>query len=231
MDEQETSADAHLIQRLNRIRALLDSVGPEVLGHRIRRLRDRQGLSIREVADRAQVSKNSIVRLEQGGGTQPITLLRVCSVLGLHVERLAEPTGEDMRLAATHRAADDRWFDAGDMGSAPLLEADRPLTAAERKGAVRGGVKTPVNMLQCRLPGGCFLPSVLEVFEETAPRSHVGEELAYVLEGQAVITVGGEAHVLSQGEAITFWSAEPHTYAPADSDEVPVRILSVRIDG
>ena len=42
---------------------------------------------------------------------------------------------------------------------------------------------------------------------------------------------GGEVIELDEGEAAMFWSAEPHRYAPAADSPIPVRMLSVRIDG
>lgn len=227
----EPDDDAQLLDRLAWLEGLLERVDPDVLGHRLRRFRTQQGLSIREVADRARVSKNSIVRLERGGGTLPITILKVCSVLGVHAERLAGPGAPDLVLAAVHRTADDRWYDAGDMGSAPLAGGDRPLDIEERRAAVEAGASTPVNLLRSRLPGGRALPSVLELWKPSPERSHVGEELVYVLEGRAAITVGGTRHELGPGESIVFWSAEPHSYAPADPERIPARILSVRLDG
>lgn len=187
-------------------------------------------MSIREVAETAAISKNSIVRLEQGRGTQPITVLKVCSVLGVHVERLAEPTTDDV-IAIVHKHKDDHWFDIADMGSKPLLDANRPLTARERKQAVAAGAEVPVNLLKCRLPGGKVMPSILEVYKPSPVRSHVGEEFAHVLKGEAIITVGRKKYRLKKGESITFWSAEPHSYAPADPKKIPVQILSIRVDG
>ncbi len=231
MKTKTNKNDADLLKRLDRLGQLLENVGPEILGHRVRRLRDQQGISIRDLADRAGINKNSIVRLEQGRGTQPITILKVCSVLGVHVERLAEPSENDMTLAVVHKKKDDRWFDAADMGSQPLHDSKRPLTPAQRKRAVSQGAQVPINLLKCRLPGGRVLPSVLEIWKKSPERSHVGEEFAFVLSGTAIITVGDKHHRLKEGESITFWSAEPHSYAPADSKKVPVKILSIRIEG
>ena len=219
------------MDRIERIGALLKKVGPEILGHRIRRIRDQQGISIRDVAEKATISKNSIVRLEQGRGSQPITVLKICTVLGVHVERLAEPTDEDLVIAVKHQTKDDRWFDAADMASRSLLGAQQPLKPGERKKAVAQGALIPINLLKSKLPGGCILPSVLEIYQKSPTRSHAGEEFAYVLSGYAIITIGGKKHRLKAGESITFWSAEPHSYAPADPEKVPVRILSVRVDG
>ena len=222
--------DKKLLDRLDRVAELIEKTGLSVIGQRVRRLRDAQGVSIRDVADKAEISKNSIVRLEQGRGTQPITILRVCSTLGVHVERLAEPSSEDV-VAITHKNKDDHWFDMADMGSRPLLNAKKPITLKQRKQAVASGASVPINLLKSRLPGGKFLPSVLEIYQSSPVRNHVGEEFAYVLEGEGIITVGNKKHRLKQGESITFWSAEPHSYAPADPKKVPVRILSLRIDG
>ncbi len=226
----EINDDKNLLDRLERVSRLLHKAGAKVIGHRVRRLRDAQGVSIREVAEKAEISKNSIVRLEQGRGTQPITILKVCSTLGVHVERLAEPSSDDV-VAVAHKNKDDHWFDMADMGSRPLLNAKKPITPRQRKQAVNAGASVPINLLKSRLPGGKFLPSVLEVYQTSPLRSHVGEEFAYILDGEGVITVGKKKYRLKKGESITFWSAEPHSYAPADPKKVPVRILSLRVDG
>ena len=182
MNAQPKKIDDALLDRLDRVTALLESIGAEALGHRVRRLRDAQELSIREVADRAGISKNSIVRLEQGRGTQPVTILKVCSVLGVHVERLAEPTDEDI-VAIVHSKSDDRWFDVADMGSKPLVDGKGALTPRQRKQAVDNGAEVPINLLKCRLPGGKILSSILELYQASPVRSHVGEEFVYVLDG------------------------------------------------
>ena len=230
MGSKKKKIDADLLNGLERVNELLSTAGPDAIGHRVRRLRNAQGLSVRQIAEKASVSKSSIVRLEQGRGSQAITILKVCSALGVHVERLAGSAEQDV-VAAVHRKKDDRWFDLGDMASKPLLDLDRPLTLRERKKAVATGAQIPVNLLHCRLPGGSILSCILEISKKTPVRSHVGEEFVYVLSGSVLITVGKEKFRLKEGESLTFWSAEPHAYAPADSRNVPVQILSVRVDG
>ncbi len=216
----ENAKDRALIERQSNVAKLIRSVGPEVLGNRLRRIRNRQGISIRDVAAQAGVSKNSIVRLEQGRGTQAMTVLRICTVLGIHVEKLAD--GEEMTTGIAHREEDDAWYDMVDFGAGPL-QGDR------RKAAEHGVV--PLNILKSRLPNGRVLPTIVEVYGPSPTRSHAGEEFAYVLEGEAVITVGQDKFHLKQGESVTFWSAELHTYAPSPGSPLPVRILSVRVDG
>jgi len=223
-------ADSELLARLDRIAQTMANVEPEVLGQRVRRLRELQGLSIRQVAERAGISKNSIVRLEQGRGSQPITFLKICSVFGVHVERLSELSPNDV-VAMPHKKGDDHWFNMADMGSRPLLDAKKPISAAQRKKAVDDGAVVPVNLLKSRLPAGKALPCVLELHQPSPVRSHIGEEFVYVLEGKVIVTVGGKKYRLSKDESLTFWSAEPHSYAPASSQKTPPRILSVRVEG
>ena len=215
--------------RLERdVSELLKTVPPEVVGNRLRRARTRQGLSIRELAERANVSKNSIVRLESGGMPQAITVVKLCSAMGIHVAAIAKPTPEEGQIVAIHRRDEDRWYDLTDFGAGPL--ADRPLTEAQRRTMVEKGTKVPLLLLKSRLEAGNILPTVIELYQQSERRSHPGEEMVYVLSGRAEISVGSETFTLDEGESATFWSAEEHAYAPAEGAELPVRVLSVRID-
>jgi transcriptional regulator with XRE-family HTH domain len=209
---------------------VMDSLSPEALGDRLRRARMRQGRSIRDLADAAGLSKSSIVRLEQGGGTYPMTVVKVCAALGLHVARLrdSESAGDD-RLAV-HRLGDDRWYDLVDFGSGPIGGVDRPLTDDERAEYARQGITVPIVVLGSRLSDGQLLSNIVEVYGTSVTREHPGEEFVYVLDGTACITVGGTGVVLNTGESMVFRSAEAHTYAPADGSILPVRLLMVRFD-
>ncbi|MEO0559907.1 MAG: cupin domain-containing protein, partial [Bacteroidota bacterium] len=198
---------------------------------RLRRARLRLGVSIRDVASSAGLSKTSVVRLEAGEPVRTTTVRRVCEALGLHVGRLADLSDDGDGPAAIHRLEDDRWVDMADIGGGHLLGADRALNASERAQAVEEGVAVPICIIRSRLPGGRVLPSILELYRPSEVRSHPGEEFVHVLSGRARIEVGGEAYELAEGESMTFWSAEPHRYLPAESSEIPTRLLSVRVDG
>ena len=225
------SLDKALVARLAEVDRMLAEVSPEVLGDRIRRVRARQGRSIREVADRAGISKTSLVRLEQGGRVRQTTVLAVCNALGVHVNRLVEPTGGDLVVAAAHHRDDDRWHDLRDFGSGPLDGVDRPLDPDERRRIAETEGAIPLCMLNSRLPDADVLPCVLELYGPTDPRSHPGQEFVYVLSGRVLLTVGGRAYELAEHESLSFRSAEVHTYAPAAGHPTPARILSVRIGG
>lgn len=210
--------------------SVMASLSAETLGDRLRRARMRQGRSIRDLAEAAGLSKSSIVRLEQGGGTYPMTIVKVCAAMGLHVARLRDPdrTGDD-RLAVHHHD-DDRWYDMVDFGAGALGGVGRPLTADERAAFASQGVAAQIIVLESRLSDGQLLSNIIEVHGQSATREHPGEEFLYVLEGVASITVGSTTVTLSAGESMVFRSSEPHSYAPAEESEVPARLLMVRFD-
>lgn len=209
----------------------LEGLHPTVIGARLRRARVRQGLSIRTVAGSAGLSKTSVVRLEAGEAVRPSTVLRVCEALGLHASRLADLSDDDERTVAVHRVGDDRWVDMADVASGPLLGADRPLSQQERAQAAGQGVNVPLCIVRSRLPNGRVLPTVLELYGPSEVRSHPGEEFVYVLSGRVRLEIGDRTVDLVEGESATFWSAEPHRYAPTDPADVPARLLSVRTEG
>lgn len=186
------------------------------------------GLSIRDLAEAANVSKNSIVRLEQGGMPQAMTVVKICAALGVHVASIAKPSKSGPEIVAIHRHGDDRWYDLTDFSAGPV--ADRPLDEGERCELVRAGMKVPLLILKSRLETGRILPTVIELYQESEKRSHAGEEMVYVLKGTARIEVGPESFDLAEGESATFWSAEAHSYAPAEGSDMPVRVLSIRVD-
>lgn len=208
----------------------LKSFPAQVLGDRVRRARVRQSISVRDLAKAAGVSKNSITRLEHGGGTNPATLVKVCAALGLHVAGLLRKEPSTEQLVVVHRKEDDRWFDMTDFGAGPLGGLDRPISLPERKAFVEAGAKVPLLMLTNRLESGRLLPAILELYDQSELRSHAGEEMVYVLAGKVLLRVGDQEVLLQEGECATFWSAEQHGYAPAPGSSIPARVLSIRSD-
>ena len=203
---------------------LLRTVPPGVVGARLSRARKRQGLSIRDLADRAHVNKNSVVRLEKGGTPQAMTVVKICEALGLHVATIAHPSPDEGEILSVHRGEDDRWYDLMDFGAGPV--ADRSLTLAERK---QLNLPAPILMMRNHLEKGQILTRVIELYDATPARSHLGEEMVYVLEGRVSLSVGSESVTLEQGESATFWSSEQHIYAPAEGSALPARVLSVTV--
>lgn len=217
-------------------------LSPATLGARIQRLRVRQGLSVRDVADKAEVDKNTILRLEKGLPTSARTRDRVCAALGVYVSRLALPDPDEREVAVKHSRDREVWWPYPGMGeprALPLL-GSTPVedlfknTDIPAEGDISLLAAGYVTSLACRMPHGRLRSSMLKLYDETTANMHPGEEFCFCLRGRAVLTICGKTTLLEEGDAVTFWCAEPHTYAPASgpipSDEPPILLLTVWLD-
>jgi transcriptional regulator with XRE-family HTH domain len=214
---------------------------PVTLGARIQRVRLRKEMSVRDLAEAAGVNKNTVLRLEKGLTPSYATLARVCEALGVHVAQLTQPEPEEINTIALHdreqevrRAYLSEFVGKGadpSVADAVVLFQDgtgMPSFAADEK--------VLLSILACRLPGGRLNAAVLELYGESEPVTHPGEELVFCLKGTARLTVAGRSYRLREGDAATFWCSERHSYGPMPEDEdegedsLPVRVLSVWID-
>jgi transcriptional regulator with XRE-family HTH domain len=152
-------------------KTIIDRVGGPTIGARIRRLRLQMKMSIRDLAEKASISKNSLLRVEQGLSTHAATVLKICEVLGLHIESLAEETDSQPPLAAVHRLEDDRWYDMVNFGAGTLGGHNRPLSDEEVAKYGKSG-KVPLNRITARLPGGRVFPTMIELHADSPVRSH-----------------------------------------------------------
>jgi transcriptional regulator with XRE-family HTH domain len=195
----------------------------ETVGARLKRLRLQQDMSVRDLADRASVDKNTILRLEKGLPTSGRTLSRVCDALGIYVSRVLLPEPAEDETVIVHRKASEVWWTYPGMGE-PFAdeEGGRQVPPAPSD--------TALVSLACRLEQGRLRSSLLRLTAETTANAHPGEEFVYCLSGSVRLTVAGRSYVLHAGDAATFWCAERHTYAPESSDETPILVLTVWID-
>jgi transcriptional regulator with XRE-family HTH domain len=209
--------------------ARISELGDAVVGERVHALRLQQAVSVRELAERAGISKNSVTRLEQGRGSHARTVLRVCEALGTHASRvLADRLSP--RTVEVHRREDDRWHDLRVQGGAPLPNPAVLNSARRRQYAARVGAPGCIAMLRSVLPDGLVFPGVMELVGPTPLRRHPGEEFVYVLSGKAIVEIAGTEWTLREGEAITFRSGEAHRYRPAPRQRGVVRLLAVRVN-
>ena len=225
------SAEDSLVTAQRHLAAVLRDVNWPQFADRIRLARLRQGFSIRELAAKAEVSKTSVVRLESGKACETETVARICHAMGLHADALIKEFSANNRVAI-HKKNHDAWYDLVRFSDGLLVRKDgSPLTPSERKKRSLNAGVVPLNIFASRLPGGKLLSTAMELFRLSPTRSHPGEEWVYVLHGIAVITVADNQYELGPGESIVFRSAEPHSYAPKNDKDLPVRIISVRLDG
>ena len=89
------------------LKPALMTPSPQTIGDRIQRTRLRQDLSVRDLAERAGVNKNTILRLEKGFTPSYSTLNRVCTALGIHVAQLTEPEPDEGETIALHSRGEE----------------------------------------------------------------------------------------------------------------------------
>jgi len=209
---------------------------PLTLGGRLQRVRVRKGLSVRELADRAGLNKDTIVKLDKGNTPTYRTLCSVCDALGVTVVQLLKPEADAEfgdEVVAVHSRRSETRVPRSHLVIEPSDPKSVRVRSAEERQLVAADDSVLLSWLACRLPGGKLNSWLLELRDETVPTNHAGEEFVFCLRGSARLTVAGRSYELEEGDAATFWSAEIHSYAPSEravaAGDLPVLLLSVWI--
>jgi transcriptional regulator with XRE-family HTH domain len=174
-----------------------------VLGGKLRAERERQGITVREMARRVDVSPSLVSQIERGLVTPSVgTLWSMTTELGLFMDALFTETEQTL--------------------AAPRQENAAPA----RRGRVH--VQHSHNRQHIRLAGGVawerltaqpddqveFLYVRYEAGAESCPENsffrHGGKEYAYLLEGRLGLQIGFDRYELSPGDSVSFESHNPH---------------------
>jgi transcriptional regulator with XRE-family HTH domain len=163
------------------------------IGPKIRALRQGKKLGLAQLGAHTGLSSGMLSKIERGQliPTLP-TLLRIAMVFGLELDFFFADRDEGPKVAVVRREERLRLPDnPGAMEPAYLFESlDFPM---------------PERKMQ-----GFFAAFVGEM--DSAPHSHPGEELVYLIAGELRLTVAGRENLLRTGDAIHFESAWPHSY-------------------
>lgn len=182
---------------------IIASVGP-----RIRRLRQRKNLSLKQLAERSGVSAAAIHKIERNSMVPTITtLMRLAAGLNRSVSYfVSEEEGEDERAAFLIRAA-----------------ARRPVFTS-KKGLRLQSISGPYGRF---LAAGAIATVEPGASSGPRPMEHVGEELVYVLSGTLVFEVDGDRFPVRRGDALHFRTDRPHSWRNPGTR--PARLLWVAL--
>ena len=179
------------------------------LGNAIRTLRQRQDLTIADVADLAGISRGMLSKIENAQtATSLETLARLAQVLGVS-------------LSALFRSYDVKE------GGAQLVRRGEGMEVV-RRGTKRGHAYHLLAYDQG--PTKVFEPFLITIDHEseTFPTfEHPGTEFIYMLEGEIEYRHGQGRYQLLPGDALTFAGDVPH--GPERLIKCPIRFLSVII--
>jgi len=182
------------------------AVGPDGVPRRLRDARERAGVSLRQLAQRLDISASALSQIETGKSRPSVrTLYAIVSELNLSLDELF-----------AHRPQ-----------ASPI---------AKRATAAAGPVVHPEERSRLELDSGVFWdqltrghdPLVDFLYVTYAPGSasngeralvrHSGHEYGIVLRGAIDVTIGFDTYRCEAGDAVSFRSDEPHLLSNAGDE-------------
>jgi transcriptional regulator with XRE-family HTH domain len=163
----------------------------QLLGARLRSLREERDLSLAELADLSGVSKAMIARVEKAQSSATAALLgRLCGGLGV-------------RLSTVIAAADERRERVSRRDEQPVWRD--PETGYLRRQISPRDAESGIDIAEIALPPGTKVP-----YEAWAANAYSQQVL--MLEGRLDLTIGEEHHVLGAGDCVDFDVARPNIF-------------------
>jgi transcriptional regulator with XRE-family HTH domain len=175
----------------------------DALGERVRQLRKARGLTLKDLGAAAGLSHGFLSQVERHQAHPSLsTLDDIAAALGIDAAALVSHTSSGF---ARHVRADEApTFSYGPSRNAVTLRA---LTGRDALMKVTESIGS---------------------FTRSEPMAHPGEEVAYVVEGQVEIEVGGAPFLLGAGDVLSFDCSVEHTYEAVG--DTPPRFLVIAAD-
>ncbi|MBE0584241.1 MAG: cupin domain-containing protein [Desulfofustis sp.] len=162
------------------------------IGQRIRSLRNEKRLTLGELADRTNLSKGLLSKIENGKVSSPVsTLALIAEALAVKLSFLIDDGRDQPPRTYILVRKNDRIRMDKDPASFGLS----------------------MEMLAHEKPYKLMEPSILSLEPgrtEPVIFTHPGEELIFVLEGIMEFTYGGEVFLMEQGDSIYLDATVPH---------------------
>jgi transcriptional regulator with XRE-family HTH domain len=186
---------------------------PSLLGARLRAIRLRRGLTVRELAGRLELSASSVSQIERGKLQPSVrTLYALASEFGVTVD---EVLFEQPSPVANGASAELPEAPVTGPGLALQRAAGRPaitLDSGVTWERLMLWADEDVEFIEATYhPGGASGP-------DDALVSHSGHEFGHVLSGSLRVVVGSDEFVLAPGDSISFPSSTPHRLSNEGSE-------------
>jgi transcriptional regulator with XRE-family HTH domain len=182
-------------------------------GEKIRSVRERRSLTLREVADRAGVSESLVSQIERNRVSPAIdTLLALADALDLDLEYLFSDYRRERPVRITRAAERDTFTRPG-----VLYERLAHFEAPFREDDAPKGYDVP-KVYDANTRHGIEAYAItLERGAKTGSKEygHPGWELGIIREGRAELTVGNCSYQLFPGDSVSFMAGAPHILANA----------------
>jgi transcriptional regulator with XRE-family HTH domain len=176
-------------------------------GEKIRTVRERRGLTLREVADHAGVSESMVSQIERNRVSPAIdTLLALADALDLDLEYLFADYRRDRSVKITRQTERTSFTRRGVLYEW-LARMEEDLAFPE---GAAGGIEAYTITVE---PGAAT---------GSAEYGHPGWELGIVEAGRAELTVGRETYTLEPGDSVSFRADAPHRLANSGKEALRV---------
>ncbi len=159
-------------------------------GEKLRLVRERKKLTMREVAERAGVSESMVSQIERNKVSPALdTLLSLVDVLEIDIEYLFADYKRERSVNLVRRADRERVVTKSTVYEklSHIGEADEPH-----------GIEAYILEIP---PGG---------ERGSSEYGHPGKELGVIIQGEAEFSIGSKSYALSEGDSISFRSDSPH---------------------
>jgi len=159
-------------------------------GDKIRAVRERKGVTLKQVADKAGVSESLISQIERNRVSPSIdTLLNIANVLGIDLDYLFSDYRQKRKVDLVRCGERQRLESAGvSYSQLSLMQG--------------GGEEHGIEAYILEIAAGCGTGR--------GDYGHVGREMGYILEGEGTLNYGAEKYELREGDCISFSSDIPH---------------------
>lgn len=195
------------------------------IGEKLRAVRQRQEMSLRDLASKADISASMLSQIETGKAFPSVrSLYNIAAALSVKVdyffpEQNGEPdeeeiaplsagelTASEMRSALLNRALADAAEFMHPAASSPVVHADqRP--SIELNGGVTWSRLTALAETDADFLEIHYTPGSASGMNMS---HHGGREFGFILEGELVVELGFETYLLKAGDSIIFESTTPH---------------------
>lgn len=183
------------------------------VGERVRELRSRAGLTVRELARRIGVSASHVSQVERGIGSFSVpALYAVAAELGVQMHEILDPQAPPAPPISP--ALPD---EAGDLVAAGVVQRAVDHPSIKLSSGPRWSRLTAMGELDAEFLEVVYAPGT------EAPAEHIvhqGREYGVIIEGRLSVELGGESTVLEPGDSIVFDSNIPHRFWNAGDTQV-----------
>jgi mannose-6-phosphate isomerase-like protein (cupin superfamily)/DNA-binding XRE family transcriptional regulator len=196
------------------------------IGEKLREVRQERKMSLRELADKAEVSASMLSQIETGKVFPSVrSLYSIASALAVSVDYFfpelsnnnstpepvavsaaGEMTASEMRDAKLHGAAENITEFPPHIHSSPIVHANARPTI-ELKGGVTWSRLTALAEKDAEFLEINYAPGAMSGANMS---HHEGREFGLILEGELVIELGIESYTLRAGDSIILESTTPH---------------------